>query len=114
MITWFTDFISISLVNLITPISLVIIGHLVEKVYVGRITIFANTIALNLFFHSVNVTEILGWYLNIGLIWGVIGLLAYFARKRLPNWYYKVGLIYSSIPVGAILLYFTLYPIAIT
>ena len=47
---WLVDFIPENFILLLGPISLMVIGYLVEKYYTGRITLFANAIALVTYF----------------------------------------------------------------
>jgi hypothetical protein len=111
MLTWFSNIIPSEWIFSIGPIILLIVGHLVEKKYVGRMTIFTNTMAINIFFFSKNVPELFVWYANIGLILGIISLFSYYYRSPMPTWMYTVAMIYSSIPIGLIMWYFTINPL---
>lgn len=96
-----------SIAVLIPALSLVLIGHVVERHYVGRITCFSNVMALNV--HYLTIGEaglLLRIHANLGLFLGVYGLWAYVQRKSLSTGYYDiVHLFYSSLVVGTILLY---------
>jgi len=94
---------------------MIIIGYLVERKFVSRISLFANSLALNSFFFQrrdiLNIHPILPLYVDLGLIWGVIGIFKYYEYfhghnyKPLPKWYYKIGWLYSSISVALLLLF---------
>lgn len=96
-----------SIAVLIPALSLVLIGHVVEEHYVGRITCFSNVMALNV--HYLTIGEaglLLRIHANLGLFLGVYGLWAYVKRESLSKEYYEVvHLLYSSFVVGTILLY---------
>jgi len=87
-------------------IALLIIGMASERHFVGRLTVFSNSLALDLFFTRNNFTP---WYvvlyLVIGTFLGIIGLLAYLAKEELSDEYYLVTFVfYSSISVAIIML----------
>jgi hypothetical protein len=103
------DILPKTLLPLIAPASLILIGVLVEKQYVGRMSIFANSIALISFFGNFEyLPDWLSAYITCATIWGVIGLVSYMKKEdiSLPEAYYVIGYIFSSIPVGLILLAF--------
>lgn len=60
---------------------LILIGYLVERKFVSRPALFANAIALNSFFidkrYLLTSYPILEFYVDLGLIWGVIAILKY-------------------------------------
>lgn len=73
-------------IQYLVPVSLIIAGILAEHHFVGRITIFTNSIALNvLFYYSESNFSYFGtlffsvfvWYANIGLIVGLIAVMSY-------------------------------------
>ena len=101
---WITHVLPAWLLQRLGALSLVAVGLLVEKHYVGRITTFANTIAINI--HAAYTTSPwwLVWYANIGLIVGMIALASYASRESLPGWFYAIGFIYSSAVVGLLIL----------
>jgi hypothetical protein len=87
------------------PLSLVVIGYLVEKNFVGRITTFANTLAINLHVYAIqNPHWILVWYANIGLIFGLLALFSYGFKEALSRHFYALNWIYSSFVVGMVIL----------
>jgi hypothetical protein len=94
---------------------LILIGYLVERKFVSRISLFANSIAINTFFLSrryiFDTYPILQLYADIGLIWGLIGIFKYYEYfhnrnySGLPKWFYNIGWLWSSIVVGILLLF---------
>jgi len=87
-------------------IALLIVGMASERHFVGRLTVFSNSLALDLFFAKNNFTP---WYvilyLAIGTILGIIGLIAYLGKEELSGDYYLVTFVfYSSITVSIIML----------
>ncbi len=102
---WLIDLLPASMVSLLGPISLIIVGLLVEKYYTGRITLFTNAIALVLFFQNVTTIPIwIIWYINIATVLGVLGLISYAFKFPLIEQYYHIGTIFSSAITGLILL----------
>jgi hypothetical protein len=87
-------------------IALLIVGIASEKHFVGRLTVFSNSIALDLFFFKNNFTPwYVLFYLGIGTFLGIIGLLAYLADEKLSDEYYIFTFFfYSSITVSVIIL----------
>ncbi|USZ71256.1 hypothetical protein [Natronosalvus halobius] len=96
-----------SVVMLLPALSLLFIGHAVERHYVGRITCFTNSLALVV--HYVTVDDpglLLRLHANIGLLLGVIGFIAYYKHRSLPGAYYSLSYLgYGSLVVGTIILY---------
>jgi hypothetical protein len=87
-------------------IALLIVGMASERHFVGRLTVFSNSLALDLFFTKNNFTP---WYvilyLVIGTILGIIGLLYYLAKEELSSDYYLFTFVfYSSITAAIIML----------
>jgi hypothetical protein len=77
-----------------------------ERHFVGRLTVFSNSLALDLFFTKNNFTP---WYVIlyfvVGTILGIIGLLYYLAKEELSGEYYLFTFIfYSSITAAIIML----------
>lgn len=105
---WFVSIIPENIIRLVTPVILIIVGYLVEKRFIGRVSLFTNTIALNIFLYSLTIPNYLMWYANIGMIAGIIGIFSYAIKYSLPTFFYILSYIYSSIPVGLIILYYTL------
>jgi len=93
------------IVKMLPALSLVIIGYLVEKQFVGRISTFANTLAINLYaILLVNPATWFVWYANIGFLMGIVGLVAYGGGTSLSQIYYKISWAYCSIVVGLLIL----------
>lgn len=87
-------------------LGLILIGVLVEKNYTSRLTTFANSLAL--YAHVATLTTAsfwLGTYADIGLILGIIGLIAYIYNESLNGHYYTTAyLLYSGLPVGMVII----------
>jgi hypothetical protein len=106
MTYWFQSIIPLKLVSLLAPLALISVGAYVEKHFVGRITTFANVLALNIFFFSFqSIPTWLVWYLNIGIIFAVFGFASYIMKESLPQAYYSLNLPYCSIVSGLVLFY---------
>lgn len=106
---WLILFLPERLWYLIGPFSLIAVGHIVEKHFVGRITMFTNAVALNVFIISImNVIplpNLLILYANIGLVLGIIGLFTYERAQSMPALYYTVTMMYNSAIIGLIMLF---------
>jgi hypothetical protein len=94
------------LIDNLDVIALLIVGMASERHFVGRLTVFSNSLALDLFFTKNHFTP---WYvmlyLVVGTILGVIGLLYYLAKEELSADYYLFTFVfYSSITVAIIML----------
>jgi len=96
-----------SVAVLLPELSLILIGYVVEKHFVSRVTCFTNVMALNVHFLTIGASGLwLGLYADLGLILGAYGLLAYWKRESLDSWFYNLSHVgYSSIVVGSIILY---------
>jgi hypothetical protein len=93
------------LIQKLGPLSLVAIGYLVEKNFVGRIATFSNALAINLHVFTITTPhQILVWYANIGIIIGVLALISYGIQQSLSRYFYFISWAYSSIVVGLIIL----------
>ena len=93
-------------INSIPGLTLVIAGYYAERIFVGRITTFCNTLAINLQLMLIqNPPAPLVWYANIGLILGLIGIVAYATQRSLPSYYYWASWLYCSIIVGGMILF---------
>mgnify|MGYP000047014085 CR=1 FL=1 len=109
MVHLWLSILSPNFINLLGPLSLIVIGFLVEKNFVGRITTFCNALAINLHVYTLlattgKVSSLLIWYANGGLVLGIIGLIAYSILFSLPQIFYILSWLYSSILVGGIIL----------
>jgi len=87
-------------------LALLIVGFAVEKHYVSRVTVFTNTIALNVHFLSLEaVPSLLVWYADIGLILGLYGFAAYLLSEKTSILYnLPAYTLYSSLPVAVVIL----------
>ena len=92
--------------------SLILVGYLVEEHYVSRPSIFANAMAVNLFFSqflagqalSTGLTVALTLYMNIGLLIGVVSIISYWTKLSLWEEFYDIfGFVYGSFTVGALI-----------
>lgn len=93
-------------VNSMPGLSLLLVGYFAEKNFVGRIATFCNTLAINLHLMLIqHPPEILVWYANIGLVMGIVGIVAYQSQNSLSQYYYKASWAYCSIIVGLIILF---------
>ncbi|MFC7026828.1 hypothetical protein ACFQJ5_03275 [Halomicroarcula sp. GCM10025324] len=101
------DLLPTSLAALIPELSLLLIGYVVEKHYVSRVTCFTNVLALNVHFLTIGESGLwLGLYADLGLALGAWGFLHYMKQESLSRDYYQIShIFYSSIVVGAIILY---------
>lgn len=94
------------LVLALPQLGLILIGILIERHYVSRVTAFTNSLALVAHVAgSSNTGFWFGIYADIGLIMGIIGILAYLSEKSLRTEYYLGSLfLYSGLSVGAVIL----------
>ena len=104
---WILYLIPVYFIDKLGPLSMIIAGFLVEKHYVGRMSVFLNTIAINIFAYSKMpyLTQYDIWYCNIGLLVGLIALVSYMFEESLPSWYYLITFVYSSVVTGAYILF---------
>ena len=86
--------------------SLIALGYLVEKEYVGRMSIFASGIALNINYlpFAKTLPQWLGFYLDGAFLMAAIGILSYASRNSMPKWFYQIGWLYSSLTAGLVVL----------
>lgn len=62
---------------------LLVIGILVEKHYVSRVTVFTNVLALNIHLLSMNqAPRLLVWFGDLGLVLGLYGIAAYALKAK--------------------------------
>jgi hypothetical protein len=105
-VLWISKLLPSNLIQKLGPLSLVIVGYLVEKKFIGRTSIFSNTIAVNVHvFYVNNAPWFLVLYANMGLLMGFIALMAYAEFKSLQAWFYNASWLYSSVVVGLIILF---------
>jgi len=101
------DLLPRSVAVLLPELSLILIGYVVEKHFVSRVTCFTNVMALNVHFLTIGASGLwLGLYADFGLLLGAYGFLAYWERESLDTWFYNLSHVgYSSLVVGSIILY---------
>lgn len=104
--------------NLISPLSLIIAGFAINYMskknnrYVGRLTMFSNSMALVSFYLFIpNVPALLKLVINISVILGIIGLISYAGGKELTTeGYYKYTYWFNSIITGGLILIYYIFP----
>lgn len=86
--------------------ALLLIGVMVEKYYVSRVTVFSNTIALNVSFLSLDqAPALLVLYGDLGLVLGAYGMVAYLVSAKTHIAYNLPAFtMYASLPVAAVIL----------
>lgn len=86
-------------------LALLIVGFAVEKHYVSRVTVFTNTIALNVHFLALDqAPRLIVWYGDLGLVLGLFGFVAYlFNRKTGILYNLPAYTFYSSLPVALVI-----------
>jgi len=103
---WLTNIIPIGLIELLPAITLIVIGWIVEKRYVGRVAIFSNAVALTTYFYK--FSKLPYWlvvYINALIIVGILALISYVFRFYLPRSFYYFAAFFSSCISGIILLW---------
>ncbi|MFA5259017.1 MAG: hypothetical protein WC402_02990 [Candidatus Pacearchaeota archaeon] len=101
---WISQLLPIELIEILPALTLIIIGLIVEKKYVGRVAIFANAIALSTFFYKIqNLPLWTIWYINILTIFGLIAIFSYAFKIKLPQEYYWLAGVFSSVVSGILL-----------
>jgi len=101
---WISQLLPLELIEILPAITLIIIGLIVEKKYIGRVAIFANAIALSTFFYKIqNLPTWTIWYINILTIFGLIAIFSYAFKIKLPQEYYWIAGIFSSVISGILL-----------
>jgi putative exporter of polyketide antibiotics len=102
---------------LITPLSLLIVGFVIKlraqgNTYIGRLTMFSNSMALLSFYAFIpHLPLLMIWLLNISVVLGVIGIISYAkVEHRLPKQYYDVVRFFDSIYVALLILLYYIFP----
>ena len=86
--------------------ALIVIGVLVEKRFVSRTSVFANTVAVNVHFYQNPPFEwYFIWYANIGLFFGAIAIGAYATETSLSSEFYRLAWGYSALVTGFVILF---------
>jgi len=102
---WISALLPALIIMKLGPLGLIFIGYLVEKKFVGRVTAFSNAMAINLHLFTTNYPDqMLISYANIGLLVGVVAIITYALRIRMPKWFYDLTRLYHSFLVGIIIL----------
>lgn len=101
------DLLPTSITVLLPELSLILIGYVVEKHYVSRVTCFTNVMALNVHFLTIGESGFwLGLYADFGLLLGIWGFIHYLDQESLGKGYYELShILYSSLVIGVIILY---------
>lgn len=93
------------LIDHLSVIGLILVGWFVEKNYVSRPAIFANSIAVNVYVHRVAFAP--NWltvYANLAVAFGFVAFGAYITDSTLDSRYYDwAKLLYSSLTVGIVI-----------
>lgn len=86
--------------------ALLVVGFAVEKHYVSRVTVFTNTIALNVHLLSLDeAPRLLIWYGDLGFLLGLYGFTAYLLSVKTSILYnLPAYTLYSSLPVALVIL----------
>lgn len=96
----------VQFMEVLPALTLILIGLIVEKRYVGRIAIFANAIALSTFFYKIPSLPLWTiWYINILTIFGIIALISYATKTKLPKEFYFMAGVFSSIISGILIIW---------
>jgi len=90
---------------------LLFMGIIVEVHYISRLSNFTNSMALSLFYNRNNINNIiLGGYVVVGILLGILGLLSYLLDESLPSEYYTFCLIaYNSVSIAIIMLFYNIF-----
>ncbi|MCB9370417.1 hypothetical protein H6501_02370 [Candidatus Woesearchaeota archaeon] len=103
---WMISLLGSKLITLLPAVALILIGFLAEKHYTGRLTLFANAVALISFFYVyTGLPTLLVLYINVLTLVGVLSLVSYMFQFSLPKEFYQIAGIFSSIVSGFILMW---------
>lgn len=103
---WLLNLLGSKIITVLPAVALIFVGFLAEKHYTGRLTLFANAIALVSFFYSFAILPTwLIFYINALTIVGCLSLVSYIFKFPLPKEFYSMAGIFSSIVSGIILLW---------
>ena len=103
---WVSQFLSVELVRLLPAITLIVVGLIVEKNYVGRISLLTNAVALSTFFSFIeNLNYWMVLYINVLTIFGIIALFTYAFKIKLSKHFYFMAGVFSSAISGLLLLW---------
>ena len=116
---WF-NLIPQQLVPFIAPIALIAVGLLIEKHYISRSTVFANSIAINIFIyystgsgflfenlHNLLIV-LMRWYANIGLIMAIIAYYSYSKQRHNGKLFNSIAWAYSSLVIALAMIALTI------
>ena len=103
--------------RLISPISLILLGFVIDNkaqnpTYVGRLSMFSNSMALASFYIFIpNTPLLMKIIINFAVILGIIGIIAYARGKSLKtDKYYKYTKWFSPVVTGVIILIYYILP----
>ena len=99
---WFNH-IPLVLIQVVLPLSIVLIGRLKEQRYLARLMIFMNAIAWNLGFYGLEVHWLFGVFLNVMLLLGVVGLPSYRGKNPLLRTYHLLTKYFLLVPLFLLL-----------
>lgn len=103
---WISQIFPVELIRILPAITLIIVGLIVEKKYVGRISLLTNAVALSTFFAFIeNIPTWTIWYINILTIFGIIAIISYAFKIKLSKEFYFIAGIFSSLISGILLLW---------
>lgn len=103
---WVSQFLTIELIKVLPAITLILVGLLVERKYVGRISLLTNAVALSTFFSAIqNLPSWIIYYINILTVFGFIALISYCFKIKLSKHFYWMAAIFSSAISGILLLW---------
>ena len=103
---WIASILSEKILEILTAVTLIVVGLLVERYYIGRIAILSNAVALTTYFYKFNnLPNWLVFYINILTLFGIIAIISYATNTKLPKEYYWIAGIFSSAISGIILLW---------
>jgi len=114
----FFGIISSDYFRLISPVSLIILGLIIDKKskgtkYVGRLSMFSNSMALASFYIPIPTTPLLiKIIINVAIVLGVIGIISYAMDEHHLSGknYYQYTKYFNSIITGVLILVYYLFP----
>lgn len=102
---WLVQDIEPRVLAVVSAAALVLVGHLAERHFTGRVTMFTNWLALATFFaHGEDLWLIFQIYMVAAAVFAAAGLLSYLARATMTGRFYLVGQILLSTPTTGFLL----------
>ncbi len=103
---WIAQFLPKALILALPAITLIVVGLIVEKNYVGRISLLTNAVALSTFFAFIeNLNFWIILYINILTVFGIIALISRAFKIKLSKHFYFMAGVFSSVISGVLLLW---------